>query len=74
MVRLSKLPAFKELQAYMNFNSKDFFDWLESGKPERNVPACWNSELSLCKLLQLNKNFFHIRGMFEVPPKPSLKN
>ena len=66
MVRLSKLPAFKELQAYMNFNSKDFFDWLESGKPERNVPACWDSELSLCKLLRLNKILFHICGMCEV--------
>ncbi|XP_074612492.1 cytoplasmic dynein 1 heavy chain 1-like isoform X2 [Acropora palmata] len=52
VVRLSKLPAFKELQAYMNFNSKDFFDWLESGKPERSVPACWDSELSLSNIGQ----------------------
>ena len=51
MVRLSKLPAFKELQSYMNFNRKDFFEWLESGKPERSVPACWDSELSLCKFI-----------------------
>ncbi|KAJ7386556.1 Cytoplasmic dynein 1 heavy chain 1 [Desmophyllum pertusum] len=47
VVRLSKLPAFKELQAHMKFNRKDFFEWLESGKPERSVPICWDSELSL---------------------------
>ncbi|CAH3116472.1 unnamed protein product [Pocillopora meandrina] len=50
VVRLSKLPAFKELQAYIQMNRKDFFEWLESGKPERNVPACWDSELSLSNI------------------------
>ncbi|RMX44013.1 hypothetical protein pdam_00012965 [Pocillopora damicornis] len=52
VVRLSKLPAFKELQAYIQMNRKDFFEWLESGKPERNVPACWDSELSLSNIAQ----------------------
>ena len=43
---------------------QDFFEWLESGKPERSVPTCWDSELSLCK--QTYSLFYH----FEPPPSP----
>ena len=50
VVRLSKLSAFKELQTYINLNRADFFEWLESGKPERSVPSCWDSKMSLSKL------------------------
>ena len=50
VVRLSKLAAFKELQTYINLNRADFFEWLESGKPERSVPSCWDSKMSLSKL------------------------
>lgn len=50
VVRLSKLTAFKELQTYINLNRADFFEWLESGKPERSVPSCWDSKMSLSKL------------------------
>ena len=57
MVRLSKLTAFKELQTYINLNRADFFEWLESGKPERSVPSCWDSKMSLSKLnCKRNKN------------------
>lgn len=50
VVRLSKLTAFKEVQTYINLNRADFFEWLESGKPERSVPSCWDSKMSLSKL------------------------
>ena len=50
MVRLSKLSAFKELQTYINLNRADFFEWVESGKPERSVPSCWDSKISVSKL------------------------
>ena len=40
-----------------------FFPWLESGKPETNVPVCWDVERSLCKSQLATSSTLAIHGV-----------
>ncbi|KAK3755600.1 hypothetical protein QZH41_017589, partial [Actinostola sp. cb2023] len=59
LTRLTQMDAFSNIQTYINSNrrnhtiihsmviAQEFFEWLESGTPESDVPSCWATSLNL---------------------------
>ncbi|ESP05087.1 hypothetical protein LOTGIDRAFT_151884 [Lottia gigantea] len=50
VVRLSKLPAFKNLAGEIKSNAAEFKKWIESATPEANVPQLWDESKPLSEI------------------------
>ena len=44
LLRLSKLPPFKEIEKFIKSNRQEFDQWLKSENATQNIPKCWNAD------------------------------
>jgi len=53
LLRLSRLPAFKDIAKYVASNANEFRNWIASVNATQNVPQCWNTNDTLTPVGQI---------------------